>query len=73
MADTKVVYRPVASIGFGAGLTLLFIALKLTGQIDWSWAWVLAPMWFPIFFVVTSAVAVALVVSFFKLISRWRG
>lgn len=26
-------------------LTLLFIALKLTGVIDWSWWWVLAPVW----------------------------
>ena len=26
-------------------LTLLFIGLKLTGTIDWSWWWVLSPMW----------------------------
>ena len=26
-------------------LTLLFIALKLTGQISWSWIWVLCPLW----------------------------
>lgn len=26
-------------------LTLLFIGLKLTGFIDWSWWWVLAPVW----------------------------
>lgn len=25
-------------------LTLLFIGLKLTGQIDWSWWWVLCPV-----------------------------
>lgn len=24
-------------------LTLLFIGLKLTGQIDWNWFWVLSP------------------------------
>jgi len=24
-------------------LTLLFIGLKLTGHIDWSWFWVLLP------------------------------
>ena len=28
-------------------LTLLFVALKLTGNIDWSWWWVLSPMWLP--------------------------
>jgi len=26
-------------------LTVLFITLKLTGIIDWSWIWVLAPIW----------------------------
>jgi hypothetical protein len=41
-------------IGFLGLLTILFIALKLTGHIDWSWWWVLAPIWgtFAIAFVV---------------------
>ena len=26
-------------------LGVLFIALKLTGYIDWAWIWVLAPFW----------------------------
>lgn len=26
-------------------LTLLFVGLKLTGHIDWSWWWVLSPIW----------------------------
>lgn len=34
-------------IGFLGLLTLLFIALKLTGVIAWSWWWVLAPIWLP--------------------------
>lgn len=33
--------------GFLSLLTLLFIGLKLTGHIDWSWLWVLAPFWIP--------------------------
>lgn len=28
-------------------LTLLFIALKLTRVVDWSWWWVLSPLWIP--------------------------
>lgn len=28
-------------------LALLFIGLKLTDHIDWSWWWVLAPIWGP--------------------------
>lgn len=34
-------------IGFFGALTLLFIALRLLGKIDWSWWWVLAPLWIP--------------------------
>lgn len=32
-------------MGLTGWLTLLFIALKLTGVIDWSWWWVLSPIW----------------------------
>ena len=33
-------------------LTLLFVGLKLTNYIDWSWWWVLAPIWMPLTFLV---------------------
>lgn len=32
-------------IGFTGLLAILFIALKLTHEISWSWWWVLAPIW----------------------------
>ncbi len=32
-------------LGFAEALTLLFIALRLTGCISWSWVWVLSPLW----------------------------
>jgi len=32
------------SVGFSGFLTILFIGLKLTGYINWSWWWVLSPM-----------------------------
>ena len=32
-------------IGFLWLLTLVFIVLKLTHYIDWSWLWVLSPLW----------------------------
>jgi hypothetical protein len=35
-------------IGFFSILTLIFITLKLTGHITWSWWWVLAPTWIPL-------------------------
>lgn len=37
-----------ATIGFPALLTTVFIVLKLTKVISWSWWWVLAPSWLPI-------------------------
>lgn len=30
---------------FPSLLTVLFIGLKLTGHITWSWWWVLSPLW----------------------------
>ena len=33
--------------GFLSLLCIVFIVLKLTGVIAWSWWWVLAPVWFP--------------------------
>jgi hypothetical protein len=32
-------------IDFFGLLTIAFIVLKLTGYIQWSWWWVLAPLW----------------------------
>lgn len=32
-------------IGFAGLLTIVFITLKLTHYIDWSWWWVWSPIW----------------------------
>lgn len=32
-------------VGFGGLLAIVFIVLKLTGVIAWSWLWVLSPLW----------------------------
>ena len=29
-------------------LAIVFITLKLTGNITWPWLWVLAPIWAPL-------------------------
>lgn len=39
-------------IGFTGLLQLLFIALKLVGVINWSWLWVLSPIWISLVIVV---------------------
>ena len=38
-------------------LTVLFIGLKLTGYIAWSWWWVLSLIWIPIVLLVAFLVA----------------
>jgi hypothetical protein len=35
-------------LGLGTILFLIFMVLKLTNYIDWSWWWVTAPLWIPI-------------------------
>ena len=51
-----------------AALTLpLFIALKLAHVTDWSWGWVLSPLWIPVLLVL---VIVALGAAAFTLV-RW--
>lgn len=34
-----------SGIGFSGLLTIVFIVLKLLDKIDWSWWWVLSPLW----------------------------
>ena len=51
-------------LGFADALTLLFIALKLTGHITWSWIWVLSPIWI-------SISILALIVLIIVLIDHW--
>jgi Flp pilus assembly protein TadB len=41
------------SIGFFGLLTLIFITLKLTGYIDWSWWLVLMPLFIPVIIIFT--------------------
>lgn len=37
-----------SGIGFCGLLTVLFVGLKLTNYITWSWWWILSPMWIPV-------------------------
>lgn len=52
-------------IGFTGLLTIAFIILKLCGVINWSWIWVLSPIWivFALTFVI---VFIALVIREIK-------
>jgi hypothetical protein len=48
-------------VGFGSLLLLLFIGLKLGGVIDWSWWWVLSPLWIPLALVLLLIICAVLV------------
>lgn len=54
MSETKTMNTN--GIGFTGLLAIVFITLKLTGYIDWSWWWVLSPLWLP--FVVVLSILV---------------
>lgn len=36
------------NFGFGGAIFLVFLILKLTHVIDWSWWWITAPLWIPV-------------------------
>lgn len=57
-------------IGFVGLLAIAFIVLKLCGVIDWSWLWVLAPIW--ISFAIVLIVIIIYVISFKITTRRWR-
>lgn len=45
-------------IGCGTVFLIVFVVLKLVGVIDWSWWWVLSPIW------ITAGIIVMLVGSY---------
>lgn len=51
-------------ISFGSLLCLAFIVLKLSGHIDWSWWWVLSPIW--IGFVIAMIALVVMLIIYLR-------
>ena len=56
--------RSSSGISFCGALTVLFVGLKLTHQIAWSWVWVLSPLWMPLVFLIA-------LIAFCELLQRW--
>lgn len=48
-------------IGYVGALLLIFITLKLCGVIDWSWWWVLSPIWITTVIILLIALIVCVV------------
>jgi membrane protein YdbS with pleckstrin-like domain len=55
-----------SGISFTGALTVLFVGLKLTNVITWSWWWVLSPIWISL----SLAVFILLIVATIFLISE---
>ena len=52
-------------------LLVIFIVLKLTNLINWSWLWVLSPLWIPIGLVVVITVLISLTLLIMEAFKRW--
>jgi hypothetical protein len=52
-------------------LLIIFIILKLTHNIDWSWWWVLSPLWIPIAGILAVVILTALIVGIMEAFKRW--
>ena len=63
MSKTTTSATPVLGIGFTGLLTIVFIVLKLTNVINWSWLWVLSPLWIE-FALVIAIILIVLCVTF---------
>ena len=69
MSESETVVRS-GGISFCGLLAVLFIGLKLTGHIDWSWLWVLSPLWIP-WCLLLSILGVGLLISCFVYLVCW--
>ena len=49
------------SIGFSGILFIVFLILKLTNTIAWSWWWITAPLWIPVVLFVFVVIVILLV------------
>ena len=65
-ATTTKATKTTVCPSFGAILALIFIVLKLTGCITWSWVWVLAPLWIPLVIIVPLTIITAVVIKKFS-------
>ena len=50
-----------SGMGFISILTLIFIVLKLTNNINWQWIWILSPIWISmgLFIIIFSIIMIA--------------
>jgi membrane protein YdbS with pleckstrin-like domain len=68
------------TFGFSSGavwlLEIIFVALKCFGVINWSWLWVLSPLWISLGLSIIIFVIVIIIISIYtamvsKIIGKW--
>lgn len=52
-----------SGLGFTGALTITFIVLKLINVINWSWWWVLSPIWISL----SLAIVLLIIIAIFKI------
>jgi hypothetical protein len=70
MGDTVIIKKD--SIGTVTVLFLIFLVLKLTGFIDWSWWWVTSPIWISAGIVLIVVAVAVLILGIVGLVSALR-
>ena len=58
MADNN---NTSSGLGLGTVLFIVFLILKLTGNIDWSWWFVTMPLWLPLAIVIAALLIAGIV------------
>ena len=64
MSDNTISYS--GGIGFCGILTIVFIVLKLTNVIDWTWFWVLSPILISWAIAIPILIIVIIIVGIYK-------
>lgn len=56
-------YKCSVNTEFFELLTIAFIVLKLCNVIEWSWIWVLSPIWIPCVVVIIILLVISIITS----------
>lgn len=57
-------------VSFFSLLTIMFIGLKLSNNIDWDWVWVLSPLWLPFVIILVPLLILKMVFKIYKKFSN---
>lgn len=61
-----------SGINFTGLLAIVFITLKLCGVIQWSWWWVLSPLWVPVVIALGCVAAALLLTAIASIIAYYK-